>query len=69
MNAIEDDIQYYQRRAEEEVARAQCATDPKTVSLAYELAELLLKRVFDLKERQYRDKRSDGAPYSLRHDE
>lgn len=52
MNDIEDDVQYYQRRAEEEVARAQQAADPRTVSLHYELAELFLERVSEIKGRQ-----------------
>lgn len=48
MNSVERDVAYYQRRAEEEVERARCATDPKRVSLHWELAELLLQRVSDL---------------------
>lgn len=52
MNVSEDDVQYYQRRAEEELARAQQAVDPKIVSLHYELAELFLERVSENKGRQ-----------------
>lgn len=52
MNDIEDDLQYHQRRAEEELARAQQAVDPKIVSLHYELAELFLERVSEIMGRQ-----------------
>jgi hypothetical protein len=52
MNDIEDDLQYHQRRAEEELARAQQAVDPKVVSLHYELAELFLERVSEIRGRQ-----------------
>ncbi len=52
MNDSEDDVQYYQRRAEEELARAQQAVDPEIVSLHYELAELFLERVSGIRGRQ-----------------
>jgi len=42
----EDDRAYYYRRAEEEIARAQAATDERGVSAHYHLAGYYLDRVF-----------------------
>ena len=39
------DAEYYQSRAEQELERAQKATDPKVVAAHYALAELYLERV------------------------
>ena len=59
MSQAEDDVQYYQRRAEEEIARAQCAVDPEAVSLHYQLSELLLARVSELKGVERSDKNGE----------
>jgi hypothetical protein len=40
-----DDRDYYQRRAEEEVERARCSTDPRIVEIHYRLTELYLDKV------------------------
>jgi hypothetical protein len=40
-----DDRNYYQRRAEEEVERARCSTDPRIVEVHYRLTELYLDKV------------------------
>ncbi|MGE5721839.1 MAG: hypothetical protein ACM3YM_05190 [Sphingomonadales bacterium] len=42
----EDDRAYYQRRAEEEIARAQGSTDERLISFHYTLAGFYLDRAF-----------------------
>lgn len=39
------DVEYLQRRAEQEVAQAQQATDPAVVAIHFQLAEEYLERV------------------------
>lgn len=41
----EDDLDYYQRRAEQETSLASAATEPRVVAAHYALAELYLERV------------------------
>ena len=48
VSRVESDLEYYQRRAEEELAQAQRSSDPQIVARHYELAELLLARVRQL---------------------
>ena len=44
------DLRYFQKRAEEEVKRAQRATSPAAVAAHYALSELYLERVAELQE-------------------
>ncbi len=41
----DQDLEYYQKRAEEEVERARRAQSPAVVTVHYELAELYLARI------------------------
>lgn len=45
MNGKKDDTSYYQRRAEDELGRAQQAQHPSVVAAHYELAEIYLERI------------------------
>lgn len=54
------DLDYYERRAEQELELAQRATNPEVVAVHYRLAELYLDRLPPLSKAAMADHRHDG---------